>query len=492
VDLDVEHVRRKDFIEYLHGRFVVHHIGTWLEYFLASEGEEDEDTKGSLLRKYYSAQKRAGREFGGWKDVPRDDQLALKELSRVKEGPHKRPGAYYAYGTHPAGIVLTTTTDEFDSIVPMMKIASSGTFVSQYDGDDIEAFGLVKLDALGLKTLTVLHRTMDFLGRDVFEGLDWIPLNDRETFKMIAKGDTAGIFQLEGGTSRRGCKDLKPTNVNDVVAAMALFRPATMGSGATEAYIKRKHHQMDTPKRHPVIEKHVKRTHGIMLFQEQVMAILRDLGMNADDLTAFLKAVKASNENIGDAGAVIAGFQEQIRVLCFEKAGMDGDDWRWLWDAIEGFAKYGFNQAHSTSYGLTAYYCAYLAVNHPIEFHAALLSVAAGNKDKEPGYVRAARTRGLRILSPNINSSGFSYEPEGTVIRKGLLSIKGIGEKTAQELIDKRPPGGYESLEQLCSLVDRRKITGARPFIEKGDISVGVIGKLVDMDILGDLPKGRS
>lgn len=485
VDLDIEHVRRKDFVEWLRSRFVVNQIGTWLEYFL-NDNDED-DVKGSLRVKYYAAQGRRGIEFNSWHEVPEEDKKALSELSRIKEGPNKRPGAFYAYGTHPAGMVLTTTHEEFTSVVPTMLIASSKTLVTQYEMDDIESLGLVKLDVLGLKTLTVLHRCMDFMGRDVFDGLDWIPLDDAATFRAIAKGDTDGVFQLEGGSARRGVKELKPNKIADIVAAMALFRPATMNSGATEAYIERKHKQTFTPDRHDIIDRHVKRTHGIMLFQEQVIAILRDLGMQPDDLTAFLKAIKASNESIGDAGGVIASYRAQVFDLA-AKVEMSNDDLDWLWEAIEGFAEYGFNQAHSTAYGLTAYYCAYLAVHYPTEFHAALLSVAAGDKDKEPKYLRATRSRGIRVKSPKINESEFSYVPQESWIRKGLLSIKGIGDKTAQELIDKRPPNGYESLEQLCTLVDRRKVSGAGPFLKTGDAEVGVIGKLMAAEVLQDLP----
>lgn len=485
IDLDVEHERRKELVEWLHTRFVVHHIGTWMEYFL--EDEENEESRGSLKVKYYASLRKQGKPLVPWEDIPAEEKEALMVLSKVKTGDNQRPGAFYAYGTHPAGMVLTTTEDEFNSLVPTMKISSSDTFVTQYDMDDIESLGLVKLDVLGLKTLTVLHKTMEFLGRDVFEGLQWIPMSDSKTFRMIAKGDTDGVFQLEGFTTKRGCKSLKPTSVKDIVAAMALFRPATMTSGATSTYIARKHKEENTPERHEIIDRHVKQTYGIMLFQEQVIAVLRDLGMNPDDLTAFLKAVKASNESIGSAGDVISGYRNQVFSLA-ESKGMGENDLDWLWEAIEGFAKYGFNQAHSTAYGLTAYRCAYLASNHPVEFHAALLSVAAGNKDKEPMYLKTARNRKVRVVSPDINKSGVSYLPEGDYVRKGLLSVKGIGEKTATEIIDKRPEGGYKSLEELCSLVSGRSVTGARPFMTSGDSGVGSIGKLMESGVFGDMP----
>jgi DNA polymerase III alpha subunit len=351
---------------------------------------------------------------------------------------------------------------------------------------DVEALGLVKLDVLGLKTLTVLHYCMDNLGRDVFRGLDWIPFSDSRTYSTIARGDTEGVFQLEGFTAAKGCKRLRPTKIADVIAAMALFRPATMNSGATDSYLARRTGDELVPSRHEIITKHTVKTYGIMLFQEQVISILRDLGMTADDLTAFLKAVKASNSSIGAAGDVISGYRQQVADMAID-AGFRKADWEWLWGAIEGFAAYGFNQSHSTAYGVTAYRCAYLATNHPVEFFAALLRVAAGGgksgkdkRSKEDVYLSAARARGLSIRRADVNISDSSYtvDSKHNAIRKGLSAISGIGEVAAEEIVAKRPEGGYADIHDLARLVNRRKITGIKGFLEEGDLEVGILGKL--------------
>ena len=228
-----------------------------------------------------------------------------------------------------------------------------------------------------------------------------------------------------------------------------------------------------------------------MLFQEQVISILRDLGMNADDLTSFLKAVKSSNADIGGAGVVIDGYRQQVKDMAVE-AGFSEADWDWLWHAIEGFAAYGFNQAHSTAYGLTAYRCAYLAANYPVEFYAALLNVAAGTK-KEPDYIAAVRKEGLSIRRADVNASGVSYavDPRKESIRKGILAIKGVGSKSAFDIVEKRPIGGYQSMDEFVHLVDHRKVTGIKPFIESGDLDVGILGKLYEagaLDTLIDQP----
>lgn len=484
IDLDVESVRRQDLIDYLRGRFSVVQIGTWSQYSLHGEDEDEDGAKGSLRVKYYSAASRAGKPAVDWASVPQEDKDHLQALADI--------GPFASYSKHAAGLVVTTTASELTSLVPMMWIASSKTMVTQYEMKDIEKLGLVKLDVLGLKTLTTLHYCMDNLGRNVFEGLGWIPLTDQRTYATIARGDTEGVFQLEGGSAARGCRRLKPTKIRDIVAAMALFRPATMNSGATDDYIARKHGEKPTPERNPIIDKHTARTFGIMLFQEQVIAILRDLGMTADDLTAFLKAVKASNSEIGDAGKVIDGYKARVRDMALD-ADFSSADWKWLWGAIEGFAEYGFNEAHSVAYGLTAYRCAYLATHHPLEFFTALLRVAEGSTKrkgdkytKEEIYVRAAKARGLSLRRADVNISGASYtvDKRGNAIRKGLGSIKGIGASTANKIIAARPLDGYTSMEELCLL---SKVSGSGPYLTGGDLQVGIIGKLYDAGALDDL-----
>lgn len=477
IDLDIEHVRRQDLVEWLESRFTVHQIGTWSEYSLSGD---DNDTKGSLRVKYVASLRRQDKPIPvDWNDIDQDTRERLHTIGKGQ--------VYSSYGTHAAGLVVTTTSEEFNNLVPLMKVASSGTYVTQYDMNSVESLGLVKLDVLGLKTLTVLHICMENLGRDVFQGLDWIPMSDRKTFATVSKGQTDGIFQLEGGATKRGCRDLKPTKVGDLVAAMALFRPATMNSGATESYIKRKHGEEKIPERHQIIMDATKETYGIMLFQEQVIAMLRTLGMDADDLTSFLKAVKASNSDIGQAGLVIEGYRKQVTDLC-SKAGMSDGDVNWLWGAIEGFAAYGFNKAHSVAYGLTAYRCAYLATHHPVEFYAAVLSVAAGTPKEQP-YVSAVRGTGIRIKRADVNESGVSYSVDArrTGIRKGLLAIKGVGSKAATDIIDKRPKGGYKDLREMCMLVNRRLVTGAKAYIEHSYMDVGVIGKLFEAGALDQL-----
>lgn len=473
IDLDIEHTRRKELIEWIRGRFSVTQIGTWSEHSLHGEDDNDDGAKGSLRVKYYSAKSRSGDPVHDWDSVPSADKAALYAIADHKP--------FASYGTGAAGLVVTTTEEELNSLVPMMWIASSETMLTQYEKDDIERLGLVKLDVMGVKALSVLNKCMENLGKDVLMGLGWIPLSDSKTYATIARGDTEGVFQLEGPSARNGCKRLKPTKIGDIIAAMALFRPATQNSGATDSYLTRRRGDERVPERHEIINKTTSKTYGIMLFQEQVISILRDLEMNADDLTAFLKAVKASNSDIGGAGNVIAGYREQVKAMATDK-GFTDEDWEWLWEAIEGFAAYGFNQAHSTVYGLTAYRCAYLATNHPVEFFAAQLAVAGGTP-KEQQYVTAARRRGISIRRSDINISKESYavDKRANAIRKGFTAIKGVGDKSAAVIVRNRPEEGFASVEELCRLT---KISGSGPYLDDGDLTVGTLGKLYDAGCL--------
>lgn len=478
IDLDIEHERRQELIDWLSTRYSVHQIGTWQEMGLTGD---EESSKGSLLVKYYSAHRKQHGENITWDRVPDEHRQMLYRLAE------HRP--FSGTGTNAAGFVITSTRKEYEKLVPVMHMADKDApgkrrLVSQYDLDSIESLGLVKLDVLGIKTLTVLHKTMDLLGWD---SLNHIPLNDGPTYMFIRKGRTEGVFQLEGKSSSWGVRDLKPKKIDDVIAAMALFRPATMNSGATRTFIDRKHGRATKPERHPIIERHTKATQGILLYQEQVIAVLRDLGMNADDLTAFLKAIKASNANIGNAAQVIAGLTSTIHNLC-TKVGMTEADIAWLDEAFEAYSGYGFNSAHATVYGLTAYRCAYLVVHHPVEFHTSLLAVASGDKDKEAAYLRACVSRGIKVLGADINISGDTYTIDKIMgaVRRGLQSVPGIGAVTATELARHQP---YSSLLDLCERVDHTKVTGVKGYRETKNLDEvnGALEKLHQAGVLDSL-----
>jgi len=478
IDIDVETDRRKELMEWIGTRFAVIQICNWGTYSIEGDGE---NAKGSLRVKYISRVRKtmSSEAKNIWGDAPVQHKMALFRMADLKliSGP----------GVHAAALVVTSSQTVLESMVPMQWIASSRTMVTQYDMHDIEAIGLVKLDVLGVKTLSVLRQTILNLGRDPADGLDWIPLNDRRVYTMIGRGKTDGVFQLEGATSKRLVTRLRPTKISDVIAAMALFRPGVMNSGSTESYLNRKAKEEKVPKRHRLIEEATGFTYGILLYQDQVIEILRSMGMSADDLTAFLKAVKASNKGVNEARKVMDHYEPIVRQMCFDH-GMDDDDIKWLWTALEAFAEYSFNRAHATVYGLTAYQCAWLAKNHPLEFHAALLAVAAGT-DKEVPYKRVTKMRDIRILKPDINISGATYtvDKKKNCIRRGLMTIEGIGPKVAREIQANQP---FKSLDDFCERVSPRIVTGIKKYRETGEPDVGKLQVLYESGVMKSLIGG--
>ena len=453
IDIDVEYARRGQVLDWLRQRFAVHQIGTYLELGLNAA----EEGKGSLVIKYM-AKARARGETPDWNDVPIEDKITLRAIANTKSNS--------GYGVHAAGLVLTTSEAEFASLVPTMYVASSATTVSQYTMNDIERLGLVKLDLLGLRALSTIRGCLENLGLDPREGLDWIPEDDEETFKMIRRGDTIGVFQFDGYTNRRGAQQMKTTSIDDVIAVMALFRPAVMNSGGTNEYLSRRFAKSKVPKLHPVLASALHDTHGLVVFQEQVIEILRTLGMNPDDLTALLKAVKASNNNVVAAAELIASYGADVFRLA-NLAGVPQPETDLLWSAIEGFAEYGFNRAHATVYGLTAYRTAYLKTHFPVPYFAALLASFEGTKEKEPWYRTDARNHGVRIKAAMVNVSGvsYSYDAATASVRRGLKSIKGIGEKAAEHIAANGP---YTSLKDLIEKCGSRPVTGGREYLKTG------------------------
>jgi len=478
IDLDIAHNRRAELMEWLDTRFTDHQIGTWATYSLDKEESEDGSQKGSLRVKYFSQVNKTleeGEEKPTWADVPDDHKQMLMDLSSRD--------LLKGMGTNAAGVVLTSTPEEFNKLVPLHYIASRKGFVTQYGKDQIEALGLVKLDVLGSKTLTVVDQCMMNLGlpNHMLEAIEY---RDRPTFQLISSGNTDGVFQMEGHTTSRGCKDLKPKNIHEVIVAMALFRTGVMMSGGTKAYIRRKFKREEVPERHELLQKVMGPTYGVLVYQEQVIDILRALGMDPENLTKYLKAVKASNKEVAAAKEVMKGYNEWIEEKC-DDVGMTTEDKEYLHEAIAGFAEYTFNRAHATVYGITAYRCAYLAARHPLEFHAALLSVAAG-EDKEPQYLRTTRRRGIRITTPHVNISGATYtvDRDKGVIRKGLRSVDGVGAVSAEVLVANAP---YRDLDDLVERSPARPISGGKDYDGTTESLTGVLGKLRDGGALSGL-----
>jgi DNA polymerase III subunit alpha len=471
VDLDIEHTRRDEVVAFLNSKWSVCGIGSHMKYSLM-EDEEEESGRGSLKVRYFSTMKKRGTPVNIWRDVPRSDRDELVKLSDLK--------LISGYGTHAAGYIVAPDASTISQL-PMAWIASSKKLVTAYGKKDVELLGFLKLDLLGLRTRTSIRITEELTGVP-FES---IPLNDRATFKSISAGNNMGVFQLEGWTMNHGCKQTKPRKIEDVIAAQALFRPATMHSSATEDYRERKLDPKKVPQRHSDIMTTTKETFGVMLYQEQVMDVMQALGMTPGELEEMLDAVKASNEYSVGAAVVIEEKMPRIRELA-EGRGWRLDDVAWLVESLGAYAEYSFNKAHAASYGVISYCTAYMKVHYPTEFWTGVLTAYTNHK-KEAIYVPAARKDQVSVLAPRINKSAATYQMEGRSIRRGYLSVKGVGIVAATELAAKGP---YTSLADLGMRVLPRKVSGARA-LALGKVAPddcgGVVGALAEAHVLDEL-----
>lgn len=492
IDMDIEATWRDWAVALLEERFGVVRIGTYGEL-----GARDDD-KGSVLVSYnsYLRQKMAKGKFvnvqGGFPQVITDvrriseeDYAGLRLLSRLK--------VRRSYGVHAAGLLLPGDDQKIEDYVPTMLIASSETKVTQFTQDDVDELGYTKMDILGQRTLTVLKRCQELMGREDPCDFAWIPNDDKETCNYLSKGEVEnGIFQFEGYSMAKGARMLKIRNTKDCITAGALFRPACIDSGMMDLYLERrfdrqarKEAEQDHP--HPIFAKVFKDTNGIALFQEQVLQLMRELGMDYEGINKFFKIVKDSGKGaVGRNLERLKEVEKQWSDLC-KRNGIK--DVKKAWHYIEGYSGYGFGKGHSTGYGLRSYRAAYLKTHYPLEFMAATLEAWAG-RDKEAGYIKLARNMGIRLLPPDVNVSGVAWtlDTKRGAIRKGLSSIKGIGAAAAEDIAANAP---YEDLEDMFELCGARSVSGKPQYLKEGTWS-GNLLKLRDAGALSSLGIGRD
>lgn len=474
IDLDIEDVRRADVVEYLQNKYDITQIGTYnrLSY-------DEETGRGGLFVQYMSAQRKIlGDKFpmklGRVQSLHDLDRVAPKDAQLLRdlgEVPLRRSA-----GAHAAGFVVSAPpVHALDEWIPKMLIPSSDTMVTQMMMDDVEDAGFIKIDLLGLRSLTTLRRCLEMLGKG---NVEWIPLDDAKTFRFLQRGHTeTGVFQMEGWTAARGCKEVQVKSVNDLILVNALYRPATINSGYTKLFLRNRKNPSKVKYPHEIFEKHLSETYGVPAFQEQVLAILKDLGMPVYELNAFLKAVKGKHAVGGysdESTRIFDTNKQRFADLC-SAVGMTSRQIAKGWELVEGFAAYGFNRAHATAYSILGYQLAYLKIHHPLEFHSALLETTVGT-NKEQAYVKETRRMGISILPADVNYSGASWtlDRNENAIRRGLSSIKGIG-MGAAECIKQNAP--YNDVADIVSRCPARIVTGGKQWADARVFS-GVLEKL--------------
>ncbi|MBE3587682.1 MAG: DNA polymerase III subunit alpha [Thermoanaerobacteraceae bacterium] len=354
--------------------------------------------------------------------------------------------------THAAGVVITR--EPLTHYLPLYKTADS-PLTTQFAKDQVEELGLLKMDLLGLRTLTVIADTLKLIrqngGPDI--NIDEIPLDDPQTFALLCRGEGSGVFQLESSGMRAILKELRPEVFEDIVALVALYRPGPLGSGMVDDFIKNKHGEKKVTYLHPKLEPILKDTYGVILYQEQVMRIASDLaGFTLGEADLLRRAMGKKKPEI------IAGLRSQF-VEGAVKNGVDAGVAGQIFDLMEYFAGYGFNKSHSAAYALVAYQTAYLKANYPAEYMAALLTSVRDNTDKVSAYVEECRRMGLTVLPPDVNESRESFTVVDGKIRFGLAAIKNVGLGAVEAIIRSREKDGpFTSFADFCRRLDARVI----------------------------------
>jgi DNA polymerase-3 subunit alpha len=359
---------------------------------------------------------------------------------------------------HAAGIVIAD--EPLTNFVPLYKAPSADDIITQYEGPMVEKVGLLKMDFLGLKTLSVLERARTLVrdrhGIDL--DLDKLDLRDARTFEVFSSGRTKGVFQFESGGMQDLLMKMRPDRIEDLIAANALYRPGPMI--LIPDYIDRKHGaKWSLP--HPIMTEVLQETYGIMCYQEQVMQVCNRLGdIPLRDAYTLIKAISKKKASI------IAKEKERFLAGCVGK-GMSKSEAEQIFELIERFAGYGFNKSHSTRYAFIAYQTAYMKAHWPVEFMAALLTYEMGDTDKIVEYIAECREMGIEVMAPDINDSDVNFTPlyketgqgDRGVIRFGLAAVKGVGEKAIEHMVAARKRmGRFQSLFHFCENVDLRAV----------------------------------
>ena len=381
-----------------------------------------------------------------------DDTRSILDLAIQLEGVARNAGK------HAGGLVIAP--GPLTDYTPLYTDPRSGSVVTQFDKNDVESIGLVKFDFLGLRNLTIIdwalqavnHRR-DKAGEPAIV-LDELPLDDAETYTLLQKAHTTAVFQLES----RGMKDLLrklvPDSFDDIVAAVALFRPGPLDAGMVDDYVERKHGRAKVAYPHELTEPILKPTYGVILYQEQVMQIAQVVGGYTLGSADLLR--RAMGKKDRDAMAE----QRAIFSAGAQKNGMQKADAEHLFDLIETFAGYGFNKSHSVAYALVAYQTGWLKAHYPAEFMAAVLSADLDHTDKIANLIEDCRAMRLELLPPDINRSTFRFQVEDGRIRYGLGAIKGMGQAVIEHLISVRErTGSFESLGQMLRSLELVKVT---------------------------------
>ncbi|MEY3750531.1 MAG: hypothetical protein RLZZ186_950 [Cyanobacteriota bacterium] len=356
-------------------------------------------------------------------------------------------GTNKTFGVHAAGVVIAA--DPLDEVVPLQR-NNDGQVITQYFMEDVESMGLLKMDFLGLKNLTMIDKTIDLVEQSTGEKVDpdALPLDDPGTYGLLARGDLEGIFQLESSGMRQIVRDLKPSSLEDISSILALYRPGPLDAGLIPKFINRKHGREAIDFAHAKLEPILQETYGIMVYQEQIMRIAQDLAgysLGEADLLRRAMGKKKKSEMEKHQSIFVKGASER---------GVDPKIAEALFEQMVLFAEYCFNKSHSTAYGAVTYQTAYLKAHYPVAYMAALLTVNAGATDKVQRYISNCNAMGIEVMPPDVNASGIDFTPVGERILFGLSAVRNLGDGAIRALLEARTADGpFRSLADLCDRI---------------------------------------
>ncbi|WP_177505278.1 DNA polymerase III subunit alpha [Anaerosinus sp.] len=462
IDIDFCYVKREKVIEYVVERYGSERVAQIITFGTMAAKGAIRDV-GRALNMTYSEVDRIAKMIPAELNMTIDK--ALKSNPELQNAYQEEPavtklvdfardveGLPRHASTHAAGVVIAR--DPLTDYVPI-QVSADGFAVTQYDKDRVEELGLLKMDFLGLRTLTVISDALVLIkeNRGVKVDIDAIDLEDEKTAQMLSNGDTVGVFQMESSGMTTLVKELKPNGFADIIPLVALYRPGPLGSGMVTDFINGRHGRKEVKYLHPLLEPILKETFGVILYQEQVMQIVQVLaGFTLGQADLLRRAMGKKKHSILAAqrenflnGARSNGIDEALAIEIF--------------DLMAHFADYGFNKSHSAAYAMVAYQTAYLKAHYPNEFMAAMLSSVMGTSDKVGYYIEYCRHQGIQVLPPDINASKASFSVDREAIRFGMAAVKNVGENAIESIIKAREKEDkFTSLVDFCTRVDMRVV----------------------------------
>ncbi|MDP2704097.1 MAG: DNA polymerase III subunit alpha [bacterium] len=462
IDIDFTDVRRDEVIAYVREKYGADSVAQIITFGTMAARAAVRDTARAMGMPYELGDKisklipfNATLE-SAFADSPDLKQMYEREpdVRRVVDEAKRLEGTARHASVHACGIVIAP--EPLVNILPL-QYAPQGdkTILTQFEMHGVEDLGLLKMDFLGLKNLTIIEKTLRLIkelrGEDL--NIDTLPLQDKQTFELFRSGDTTGVFQLESAGMRRYLVELKPTELEDIIAMIALYRPGPME--LIPSYIRRKHKKEKVTYLHPGLQPILGNTYGIGIYQEQMMRIARDLaGYTLAEADILRKA-------IGKKIKLLLDEQQEKLVRQMIERGIDAKTANEIWELFPPFARYGFNRSHSAAYAMISYQTAYLKAHYPVEFAASLLDVSGSDVERITFLISEVRRLGIQVLSPDVNQSFEDFTVDTALgkraVRFGLFKVKNLGVNIVREIIEnRRSKGPYASLQDFLARIQHR------------------------------------